>query len=370
MSGARTNILDLPRARLEALFESLGEKPYRAAQLMKWIYHRNVTDFHEMTDLSKALRSVLSETCEVRAPHVAAERIARDDTRKWIVELDDGSQVETVLIPDRGRNTLCVSSQVGCALDCSFCATGKQGFRRNLSAAEIIGQVWIADRAIGSDEDARGITNVVLMGMGEPLLNFDNVVAATSLMMDDLAFGISKRRVTVSTAGVVPAIYELAKISDVSLAVSLHAATDELRDVLVPLNRRYPLAPLLDACRHYQRGIGQRRVVTFEYTLMRGVNDSLAHAKRVAALLRDLPCKVNLIPFNAFPGAAYERPTDETIRRFQTHLMNAGYATMLRATRGDDIDAACGQLVGAFEDRTRRRSRYIARQRAEKANVA
>lgn len=369
MTTPRTNILNLPRTELEALFESLDEKPYRARQLMKWIYHRNVTDFAAMSDFSKSLRTTLRASYEVRPPRVAQERNASDGTRKWIVELDDSSRVETVLIPDRGRNTLCVSSQVGCALDCSFCATGKQGFNRNLTTAEIVGQVWVATRALDIDAEIRGVTNIVLMGMGEPLLNFDNVVAATSLMMDDLAFGISKRRVTVSTAGVVPAIYDLAKVSDVSLAVSLHAATDGLRDQLVPLNRRYPIAELLDACRHYQRGLGERRVVTFEYTLIAGVNDSIDHARQVAALLRGIPCKINLIAFNAFPGTDYVRPKGEVVRAFQTYLMNAGYATMLRATRGDDIWAACGQLVGEFEDRTRRRARYIARQRAESANV-
>lgn len=370
MSAAKTNILDLPCGALESHLESLGEKPYRARQVMKWIYHRDITDFHAMSDLTKGLRTMLDETCEVRLPRVDEERRASDGTRKWIVELDDASKVETVLIPDRGRNTLCVSSQVGCTLDCSFCATGKQGFKRNLTTAEIIGQVWIAAQALKRDGDTRGVTNIVLMGMGEPLLNFDNVVAATHLMMDDLAFGISKRRVTVSTAGVVPAIYALAKVSDVSLAVSLHAPNDALRDQLVPINRRYPIAELLDACRHYQRGMGEHRVVTFEYTLIRDVNDSIEQARRLAVLLRGNPCKVNLIAFNPFRGTTYTRPEADRVRAFQTQLVNAGLVAMLRVTRGDEIDAACGQLVGEFEDRTRRRSRYIARQRAENARVA
>lgn len=367
MALEKTNVLDLPRTELETLFESLGEKPYRGRQLMKWIYHHEVSDFLVMSDLSKAVRVTLSETCEVHLPRVTHEQRAVDGTRKWIVEFDDASRVETVLIPSRGRNTLCVSSQVGCALDCTFCATGKQGFNRNLTTAEIIGQVWVATRALARDGDARGVSNIVLMGMGEPLLNFHSVVSATSLMMDDLAFGISKRRVTVSTAGVVPAIYALAKVSDVSLAVSLHAPTDELRDELVPINRRYPIAELLDACRHYQHGLGERRAVTFEYTLIANVNDSIEQARHLAVLLRRIDCKVNLIAFNPFAGTRYQRPGDEVLRAFQTHLTNAGLNAMLRATRGDDIGAACGQLVGEFEDRTRRRARYIARQQAESA---
>jgi len=251
-------------------------------------------------------------------------------------------------------------------LDCSFCSTGKQGFNGNLRTAEILGQLVLADRtlrALDPGRDGRGVTNVVLMGMGEPLLNFEHAVAATELMMDDLAYGLSKRRVTISTAGVVPAIYRLAEVSDVSLAVSLHAVRDELRDVLVPINRRYPIAELLAACRHYARHIGERRVVTFEYTLLRGVNDSLADAKALAALLADVPCKINLIPFNPFPHSGYERPDAEHVRAFQTLLMNRGFATMLRTTRGDDIDAACGQLVGKVTDRTRRHERYVARWR-------
>jgi len=269
-----------------------------------------------------------------------------------------------VLIPDRGRNTLCVSTQVGCLLDCSFCSTGKQGFNGNLSAAEIVGQVFLVAAALRAQGDERGVTNVVMMGMGEPLLNFDNAVRASAILVDDFAFGISKRRVTISTAGVVPAIYELAKSSDVSLAVSLHAPDDALRDQLVPINRKYPIAELMAACQHYLSVLGEHRSITIEYTLLRGVNDSQAQAHALARLLRDLRCKINLIPFNPFPASGYARPDADTVRAFQTILLNAGYAAMLRTTRGEDIAAACGQLVGEVADRTRRQARYLARVKA------
>ncbi len=369
------NLFSLSRGQMETFFVERGEKAYRARQVMKWAYHRGVLDFHQMTDLSKRQREWLASLACFVPPQVVTRRQSKDGTVKWVVRVANGDCVETVLIPERGRNTLCVSSQVGCMLDCSFCSTGKQGFNGNLSTADIIGQVWLADRELrqrGGDagdptagHDARCVTNVVLMGMGEPLLNFDHVVAATDLMVDDLAFGISKRRVTVSTAGVVPAIYRLAEVSDVSLAISLHAPDDALRSELVPLNRKYPIQTLLAACRHYVEGLGERRSLTMEYTLLRGVNDSLDHARALARVLRDVRCKINLIPFNPFPGSSYERPDEGAVRDFQTLLMNAGYATMLRTTRGDDIDAACGQLVGQVEDRTRRRERYIARSKAE-----
>jgi 23S rRNA (adenine2503-C2)-methyltransferase len=354
MNDSRTNLFSLSRVQLEQFFVERGEKAFRARQIMKWAYHQGVVNFHAMTDLSKRQRDWLVDVACFTPPEVVTRRESRDGTVKWVVQVANGNCVEAVLIPERGRNTLCVSSQVGCMLDCSFCSTGKQGFNGNLATSDIIGQVWLADQALR----ARGenVTNVVLMGMGEPLLNFDNVVAATDLMMDDLAFGISKRRVTVSTAGVVP---------DVSLAISLHAPDDALRDVLVPINRKYPIAELLTACRHYVDGLGERRTLTMEYTLLKGVNDSLAHARALAELLRDVRCKINLIPFNPFPASGYQRPDAETVRAFQTCLMTAGYATMLRTTRGDDIDAACGQLVGRVEDRTRRQARYIARRKAE-----
>ena len=359
------NLFGLDRRAIDRLFDALGEKRYRTAQLMKWLYRARVADFAGMTDLSRALREKLAQSTTLAMPDVVSEHVSVDGTRKWVIRVANGNCVETVLIPDRGRNTLCVSSQVGCVLDCSFCATGKQGFNGNLSAAEIVAQVLIAAKRLQADGDPRGITNVVLMGMGEPLLNFDAAVAATSIMMDDWAFKISKRRVTISTAGVVPAIYELAKHTDVSLAVSLHAARDDLRDVLVPINRKYPLRELLAACSHYLDHLGERRSLTFEYTMLRGVNDSLADAKALATLLRGLRGKINLIPFNPFPASGYERPDDATVHAFQTLLLNEGYATMLRTTRGGDIAAACGQLVGEVKDRTRRQERYIARVQAE-----
>ena len=332
---------------------------------MKWAYHRQELEFAAMTDVSKAHRTWLIDHASLTLPEVVTRQVSHDGTTKWVVRVANGNCVETVLIPDRGRNTLCVSSQVGCTLDCSFCATGKQGFNGNLSTADIIGQVWLAERELR--EKGENVSNVVLMGMGEPLLNLQSVLAATDLMTDDLAFGLSKRRVTVSTAGVVPGIYELAEHTDVSLAISLHAPNDALRDQLVPINKKYPIAELMAACRHYLSGLGDHRTLTIEYTLMRGVNDSLEHAKELAKLLEVLRCKINLIPFNPFPASGYERPLDREIRNFQTYLINAGYTTMLRTTRGDDIGAACGQLVGRVADRTKRQERYIARVKAQEA---
>jgi 23S rRNA (adenine2503-C2)-methyltransferase len=361
----RVNLFGLDRAGLEAFFLAQGEKAFRARQVLKWVYHAGVIDFDEMTDLSRRQRDRLKAMAVMSLPEVVERHESRDGTIKWAMRVSNGNCVETVLIPERGRNTLCVSSQVGCMLDCSFCSTGKQGFNGNLSAADIIGQLWLANRELAGRGQA--VTNVVLMGMGEPLLNFDNVLIATNLMTEDLAFGLSKRRVTVSTAGVVPGIRRLAEHTDVALAISLHAPNDALRDVLVPINRKYPIASLLEACRHYLAGLGPHRSVTIEYTLLKGVNDTLDHARELAALLRDLRCKINLIPFNPFPASGYERPDMEAVRAFQTHLLNAGYATMLRTTRGDDIQAACGQLVGQVEDRTRRQARYIARVQAEAA---
>ncbi|MEJ2087972.1 MAG: 23S rRNA (adenine(2503)-C(2))-methyltransferase RlmN [Gammaproteobacteria bacterium] len=368
MSGEPVNLFDLTRERMVAFTSQVDDKPYRTHQIMKWAYHQRSLEFDRMTNLSKAFRAWLAERAVYRLPEVVSRRESVDGTIKWVVRVGNGNCVETVLIPDRGRNTLCVSSQVGCMLDCAFCSTGKQGFNGNLTTGEIIGQVWLAnDLLVGKGET---VSNVVLMGMGEPLLNFDAVVAATEIMMDDLAFGISKRRVTISTAGVVPAIYELAKVSDVSLAVSLHAPTDELRSQLVPLNRKYPIAMLLDACRHYVEGLGERRALTMEYTLIKGVNDDLSHAKRLGRLLEGVRCKINLIPFNPFPASGLERPDMGAVRKFQTCLMDMGYATMLRTTRGEDIDAACGQLVGQVQDRTRRQMRYLARVRAERETEA
>jgi 23S rRNA (adenine2503-C2)-methyltransferase len=363
MTDSRINLFDLTREQMETFTSAIDDKPYRTHQMMKWAYHQKQLDFASMTNLSKAFRGWLGERAEYRLPEVVAQYESVDGTIKWVIRVAGGSCVETVLIPDRGRNTLCVSSQVGCLLDCTFCSTGKQGFSGNLSAGEIVAQVWLANQML----EARGevVSNVVLMGMGEPLLNFEAVTSAVDLMMDDLAFGISKRRVTVSTAGVVPAIYQLAKVTDVSLAISLHAPNDELRSQLVPLNRKYPIQELLDACRHYVEGLGQKRSLTMEYTLLKGVNDDLSHARELATLLRDVRCKINLIPFNPFPASGFERPDADTVRRFQTYLITAGYSAMLRTTRGEDIAAACGQLVGKVNDRTRRQARYIARVAAE-----
>ena len=356
------NFLSQTRSALLAYFAALGERPFRVTQVMKWVYHRGVLSFDQMSDVSRVVRERLATDFAIRLPEVVTAQQSVDGTRKWVVRVESGQCVECVLIPEKGRNTLCVSSQVGCMLDCSFCATGKQGFAGNLTAGDIVGQVLLVHRELQQGGDERGVTNVVLMGMGEPLLNFDAVVAATSLMLEDLAFGLSKRRVTISTAGVVPGIMALAAVSDVSLAVSLHAPNDALRDVLVPINRKYPIAELLVACRHYQdSSLGERRTVTFEYTLLADVNDGPEHAQQLSRLLREFPCKINLIPFNPFTGSGYGRPTDVRVRAFQTQLMQSGYATMLRTTRGGDIAAACGQLVGEFADNTRRRERYLAR---------
>lgn len=360
----KTNLLDLNRQDMEAFFTALGEKAFRASQVMKWIYHHGVDDFDAMSNLSKALRDHLKEQAEVRLPDVAVDMPSRDGTRKWMLRLADGNSIEMVYIPEKDRSTLCVSSQVGCALNCSFCSTAQQGYNRNLTTAEIIGQVVLATRLIGlpQNKGERVITNVVLMGMGEPLLNFDNVVKAMELMQDDYAFGISKRRVTVSTAGVVPAIDQLREAIDVSLAVSLHAPNDELRNELVPINRKYPIAELLAACRRYCADVPHRRV-TFEYAMLEGVNDTPEHARALLKLLRGTPAKVNLIPFNPFPGTSYRRSSQEAIDRFRDILMAGNLITVTRKTRGDDIAAACGQLVGEVQDRTRRSQKIVTMQR-------
>jgi len=359
---AKVNLLGLTQPQLESFFESIGEKRFRAGQVMKWIHHFGVDDFDAMSNIGKALREKLKASAEIRGPEVVSEDISSDGTRKWVVRVASGSCVETVYIPQNGRGTLCVSSQAGCALDCSFCSTGKQGFNSDLSAAEIIGQVWIANKSFGSvpAKIDRAITNVVMMGMGEPLLNFDNVVAAMNLMMDDLGYGISKRKVTLSTSGVAPMIDRLGDVIDVSLALSLHAPNDELRNQLVPINKKYPLAVVLGACRNYISRLGEKRVLTIEYTLLKGVNDQPEHAEQMIALLANIPCKINLIPFNPFPHSGYERPSNNAIRRFQDILHKAGHNVTVRTTRGEDIDAACGQLVGQVMDRTRRSERYIA----------
>jgi 23S rRNA (adenine2503-C2)-methyltransferase len=353
----KINLMDLDRPAMTAFFAGIGEKPFRGLQVLQWIHQYGVQDFAAMTNISKKLCARLVDTAEIRTPEVVMDQQAQDGTRKWLLRLADGNCIETVFIPEEDRGTLCVSSQVGCALDCSFCSTGYQGFNRNLDAAEIIAQLWVANRALGKDPKGdRIITNVVMMGMGEPLLNFDNVVRAMGLMLDDVAYGLSKRRVTLSTAGVVPALDRLRAACPVSLAVSLHAADDALRDQLVPLNKKYPIADLLEACKRYVADEPRRRV-TFEYVMLAGVNDSPAQAQVLAALLKDIPSKVNLIPFNPFPQTKYTRSSEAVIDRFRQVLMEAGLVTMTRKTRGEDIDAACGQLAGRVRDRTKRAQR-------------
>ena len=361
MTAQRTNLLGLPLPKMQEFFLQLGEKPFRAQQVMKWIHHAGVTSFDDMTNLGVALRARLNEVAEIRPPEIVSQQDSADGTRKWAIRVEGGGLIETVLIPEGSRGTLCVSSQVGCSLDCSFCSTGKQGFEKDLSAAEIIGQVWLAINSYDAFQPGqrRVVTNVVMMGMGEPLLNFDNVVAAMDLMLEDMAYGLSKRRVTLSTSGVVPALDRLAQISEVSLAVSLHAPNDELRNQLVPINRKYPIAVLLESCRNYMAAQSDKnRTVTVEYTLIEGVNDQLDQARELALLLRDVPCKINLIPFNTFDQSDYARPSGNAVSRFWQVLVDAGYIVTIRSTRGDDIDAACGQLVGQVVDRTRRSERY------------
>jgi 23S rRNA (adenine2503-C2)-methyltransferase len=348
----KTNLLGLERPALESFVSGLGSKPFRARQLMSWLYKRGEDRFDAMTDLAKDFRAHLGDLAEVRLPEIVREQAASDGTRKWLLRADSAQAFEMVYIPEEDRGTLCISSQVGCALDCSFCATAQQGFNRNLSTAEIVGQVWLANRVLGFQPGGdRIVTNVVLMGMGEPLANFRNVVPALRILMDDLGFDLSRRRVTLSTSGLVPQIYKLAQEVNCALAVSLHAPTDELRSELVPINRKHPIAELLDACWHYldeQNG----RSVTFEYVMLAGVNDSPAQARQLAKLLQGHPAKVNLIPFNPFPGTRYTRSDAATIRRFQEELLQRGLIATIRRTRGDDIDAACGQLAGRVIDRT------------------
>lgn len=346
----KVNLLDLDKKGLTAFFVGIGEKPFRTQQILKWIYHEGVTDFDDMSNLSKSLRTYLNENCIIATPEIVYEQHASDDVRKWVLQTHCGNRIESVFIPEEGRGTLCVSSQIGCALACTFCSTAQQGFNRNLSVSEIIGQVYAAQQRLGNDAK---ITNVVMMGMGEPLLNFDNVVAAMNLMMEDFAFGLSKRRVTISTSGVVPAIYKLTEACDVSLAVSLHAVTDELRNELVPINKKYPLKELLDACRDNAK-VAPRRKITFEYVMLDGINDSLEDAKGLIRLLKTVPSKVNLIPFNPFPQTSYRCSSPERIHAFKTVLNEAGLVTTVRKTRGEQIDAACGQLVGRVQDKSRR----------------
>lgn len=354
------NYLGFSHAMWLDLLAELGEKPFHATQIMKWLHHRQVMDFAEMTDISKKLRAYLIETGELVEPEVHKEFVSTDGTRKWLLKAASGSLVEMVFIPEDNRGTLCVSSQVGCALDCSFCSTGKQGFNSDLTTAEIIGQLRIATRRLAEvyPDRRRTVTNVVMMGMGEPLLNVDNVLPAVDLMMHDLGYGISKRKVTVSTSGVIPGIEKLCETTDVSLAISLHAPNNELRNELVPINRKYPIEDLLAICKTYAQNLGEKRTITVEYTLMDEVNDRFEHAEQLSRLLQDFPCKINLIPFNPFPGTDYKRPSMTAVRKFQDKLVRDGYSVTVRTTRGDDIAAACGQLVGQVADKTRRQEKY------------
>ena len=353
------NLLGLNQKSLEEFFVSIEERPFRAIQVMKWIHQRGISDFSQMTDLSKELREKLENNCVVKAPEVIYEKTSEDGTRKWVISMGNKDRIEMVLIPEKNRATLCVSSQVGCAVDCSFCATGKQGFSRNLNLDEIIGQVWVAANSFGvpRSPNDRPITNVVMMGMGEPLLNFDPVVDAMNLMMDDNAYGLSKRKVTLSTSGIVPKIDDLGKVTDVALTISLHAPNDELRNKLVPINKKYPIKDLIDSVKRYVEGCSDKRVTTIEYILIEDVNDSLELADELCELLTQIDCKINLIPFNPFSESKYKRPSGNRVKRFQKHLQDNGYVTTIRSTRGDDIMAACGQLVGQVNDRTRKKER-------------
>ena len=368
-SPEKINLLGYDLAHMKAFFNEIGEKPFRAVQVLKWIHQFGVDDFAQMTNVSQALRNKLTDIAQIKAPEIIMEQKASDGTIKWLMRLDGGNSIETVYIPEDNRGTLCVSSQVGCALDCGFCSTAKQGFNRNLSSAEIIAQLWIANRTLNQfeanneentsakkvqDSRRRVITNVVLMGMGEPLLNFDNVVEAIHLMLEDHAYGLSKRRVTISTAGVVPALKRLREECDVSLAISLHAPNDQIRDQIVPLNKKYPIKELLEACRFYFSGDTKKKQFTIEYVMLAGINDSEKNARELAALLKKLPCKINLIPFNPFPDSEFHCSKLQTINRFKDILYKAGYVAVVRKTRGDDIDAACGQLAGKVKDKSRR----------------
>jgi len=355
----KVNLLDFGLRKLETFFETLNEKPFRAKQILKWVHQRGVTNFDQMTDLSKSLRDALKAVAELRLPCVVDQYGSQDGSRKWIIQVESGSSVEMVFIPEGTRGTLCISSQAGCSLDCSFCATGKQGFDSNLTTGEIIGQLWLANAELGAfSTETHRISNVVMMGMGEPLLNFDNVMDALSLMMCDFSYGLSKRKVTISTSGVVPAIDRLKEYTDASLAISLHAPNDELRSQLVPLNKKYPIDSLLKSVQGYMKSLGDRRVPVIEYTLIAGINDHRQHARELAVLLESFPCKINLIPFNPFLQSDYTRPSSTSVSNFRKILQEAGYTVTVRTTRADDIGAACGQLVGQVSDRTQRSARY------------
>ena len=361
--GNKINLAGLTLSGLTCLFEDLGEKPFRASQVMKWIHQRGVTDINLMSDISKVLRERLHEIGEIRLPDVRDEFFSTDGSRKWIVEVASGSRVEMVYIPEEGRGTLCISSQAGCSLDCTFCATGKQGFDSNLSVAEIIGQLWWANKKLGNYEQPGNhpVSNVVMMGMGEPLLNFDNVIDSVNIMMEDIAYGLSKRKVTISTSGVVPAINKMIGLTEASLAISLHAPNDVLRNQIMPINRKYPIAELLQSVKSYMASLSDNRVPLIEYTLIKGVNDHRQHARDLSELLASLPSKINLIPFNTFELSDYERPSNASVSNFREILRKAGHTVTVRTTRADDIGAACGQLVGDVSDQTSRSIRHQRR---------
>ncbi len=355
-----TNLLDLDYEHLVSFVGNFGEKPYRAKQLMHWIYQENIFDFNKMTDISKVFRDVLKDQTSIEVPSVMSDAISDDGTRKWLFDVGGNNGIETVFIPGDDRGTLCISSQVGCALECTFCSTGRQGFNRNLTTAEIIGQLWLANFYVRQQEgynalanSERIISNVVMMGMGEPLANYDNVVAAMKLMLDDRAYGLSRRRVTLSTSGLVNAMDRLKEDCPVALAVSLHASNDKLRDEIVPINKKFPIRELIAACQRYLEK-APRDFVTFEYVMLDGINDSIEDAKALLQIVKDVPCKFNLIPFNPFPNSEYQCSSYEQIRRFKEVLMNQDYVVTVRKTRGDDIDAACGQLAGQVKDKTKR----------------
>ncbi|MDE3021894.1 MAG: 23S rRNA (adenine(2503)-C(2))-methyltransferase RlmN [Pseudomonadota bacterium] len=357
----QTNLLNLDAGGLARFFADLGEKPFRAKQLLRWVHHLGECDFSQMIDLARPLREKLAEVAVINLPVIKAEQFSGDGTRKWLFNVGSDNSIETVFIPEGNRGTLCISSQVGCALECSFCSTGRQGFNRNLTPAEIIGQLWWANRALGRDPKGdRVISNVVMMGMGEPLANFEAVVSAMNIMLDDNAYGLSRRRITLSTSGLVPAIDRLRECLPVSLAVSLHAPNDALRNILVPINRKYPLSQLIAACIRYLDA-APRDFITFEYVMLAGVNDSESHARDLVKLLNLLPCKLNLIPFNSFPMSGYVCSSSEVIKRFASIVQESGVVVTTRRTRGDDIDAACGQLAGEVKDRSKRMEKSTIR---------
>ena len=354
----KNNLLNYDLNGLTELFAQMGEKPFRAKQVMRWIHQAGAADFAEMTDLAKSLRAKLDEQAQVGVPALITSQESKDGTRKWLLDVGTGNGVETVFIPEADRGTLCISSQVGCALECTFCSTGRQGFNRNLTTAEIIGQLWWANKAMGvTPKNERVISNVVMMGMGEPLANYENVVRSLSIMLDDHGYGLSRRRVTVSTSGMVQQMDRLKEDMPVALAVSLHASNDHIRDEIVPLNKKYPLKELMAACQRYLLK-APRDFVTFEYVMLEGVNDQAVHARELIELVRDVPCKFNLIPFNPFPNSGYERSSADNIRVFREILQQAGLVVTVRKTRGDDIDAACGQLAGQVQDKTRRQQKW------------